>query len=141
MQEFRGYSRSEDPLVAHQPVEIDCGVAGIYPERNALEIDTRYCNYALVAAPAKLAVSKGTTIEIALHHFDLNAPEPATAHLALLFDRDVQWETTIGIPSTAAVLHVSFEATRDLAEGEPVRLHLHNHGQNTWTLSSVRVVE
>ena len=70
-------------------------------------------------------------------HFDLRAPEPATAHVAVLFGDEVQWELEIPIPSYAYVYTETFQATRALAPGEPIRLHLHNHGQNTWIFSSL----
>src|SRR5262245_43461709 len=46
------YAASEDPMASHQPEQVDCGPAGWYVEPSLdvplLEIDTNYCNYALL---------------------------------------------------------------------------------------------
>jgi hypothetical protein len=108
-----------------------------FVERGSLEVDTVNCNYLLVEHPAQRPVPRGSNVYLELVHFDLAAPEPATAHVALFFGDDLQWELEIPIPSLAYVYKETFQATRDLAEGEPIRFHLHNHGQNTWLLDSL----
>lgn len=134
---WRNYEAAQDPLPEHQPDEIRCTIAGWFVERGSLEVDTQHCNYLLVEHPAQRRVPAGSTIQLELVHFDLDATEPATAHVALFFGGDVQWEREIPIPSFAYVYREKFLATRALEEGEPIRLHLHNHGQNTWLLDSL----
>ncbi|HTU58104.1 MAG TPA: hypothetical protein VMF89_06715, partial [Polyangiales bacterium] len=136
-QEWRNYESALDPLPEHQPDEIRCTIAGWFVERGALEVDTQQCNYVLVEHPVQRAVPEGSTVQLELVHFDLDAPEPATAHVALFFGADLQWQREIPIPSFAYVYKETFQATRALDEGEPIRLHLHNHGQNTWLLDSL----
>jgi len=136
---WRSYPAELDPLPSHQPVSIDCGIVGWFVERGSLEVDTTQCNYLLVEHPAQRDVPQGSDVQLELVHFDLAAPEPATAHVALFFGDDLQWELEIPIPSLAYVYKETFQATRDLQEGEPIRLHLHNHGQNTWLLDSLYV--
>jgi hypothetical protein len=135
--EWSNYPPELDPLASHQPDAIDCNIAGWFIERGSIEVSTGDCNYLLVEHPAQLAVAKGSPVQMELVHFDLGAPEPATAHVAILFGDEVQWELEIPIPSSAYVYKETFIATRDLDVGEPVRLHLHNHGQNTWVLESL----
>ncbi len=138
---WQRYAASLDALPSHQPAMIDCGVAGVYVEYGNLEVDTGYCNYVLAQAPALVSIDKGARVELELQHFDLTAPMPAEAHVAIFFGKDLQWETHVPIPHAAEIQHVHWAATRALAAGEPVRLHLHNHGQNNWAIGYLRVRE
>ena len=137
---WRAYPASEDPLPTHQPSQIDCGAGGFYVERQQLEIDTSYCNYLLAEHPSRLSIAANTEVSIELSHYDLTAPEPTTAHAALLFGDDVVWETFIDIPAAADVLHATVRSPHALAAGQPVRLHLHNHGQNNYALGPILVM-
>ena len=134
---WQDYPVELDPLADHQPPTIKCGIAGWFMEGGLLEVDTSHCNYLLIEHPAVVDVPAGSEIEIEIGHFDLLAPEPATAHLALLFDADLQWEQFVDIPGPGNLQRSRFRATRDLAAGEPIRLHLHNHGQNTWLVAQL----
>jgi hypothetical protein len=134
---WQGYPASLDPLSDHQPAMINCPDVAWFPEGNVLDIETSFCNYLLVQQPSKAAVPAGSELELELRYFDLRAAEAATAHLAFLFDRDVQWELSIPIPSDGAENRWRFRATRGLAAGEPIRLHLHNHGTNSWLIGKV----
>jgi hypothetical protein len=139
--QWRTYPREEDPLASHQPGPIDCGPAGWYVEPAwdppLLEIDTTFCNYVLLEQPAAAAVAEGDPIEFELRHYDLRAPEPAEAHIAWSFGGELEWETSIAIPSDAAVHVFEWRAKHGLAAGEAIRLHLHNHGQNTWLIAGL----
>lgn len=139
--QWREYPREEDPLASHQPGAIDCGPAGWYVEPALepplLEIDTTFCNYALLEQPAAADVSEGDPIEFELRHYDLRAAEPAEAHVAWSFGSELEWETAIAIPSDAAVQVFTWRAKHRLVAGEAIRLHLHNHGQNTWLIGSL----
>ena len=134
---WHNYPVELDPLPDHQPAMIKCGLSGWFVEAGSLEVDTANCNYLSIEHPAAEAVPAGTEIELELGHFDLLAPEPATAHVALLFESELQWEDFIDIPGPGNLERSRFRATRDLAAGESIRLHLHNHGQNTWLFGQV----
>lgn len=133
------YPPEEDPLRDHQPPEIMCSLAGWFVERDALEVNTGECNYVLAQHPALVDVPEGAMVEAQLYYYDLIAPEPAVAHIAVLFGDDLQWETELDIPRPGNVELIEFNATRALSAGEPIRLHLHNHGQNTWLLVQTSV--
>lgn len=129
----------EDPLVDHRPATVDCGIAGWYPQGEEIEIDTNFCNYAALAQPSLVAIDTCTPLRLELYHFDLLAPEPAEAHVAMLIDGQVVWEKFIAIPGgstpyKAAVYEEDFLSPIAAPAGAEVMLHLHNHGQNTWTL-------
>jgi hypothetical protein len=102
-----------------------------------LEIDTAFCNYLAIEQPSLLDVKAGDELVLEVLHYDLIAPEPAQAHIALSFDGELQWQTEVAIPQRAGVLSVTTPATRALAVGDSVQLHLHNHGQNTWQLTKL----
>lgn len=138
--DWHEYPAEQDPLREHQPSEpIDCGLGGWLVERDldAVEVDTAWCNYALIEHPALVDVPKGSEVELEFWHYDLIAPEPAVAHAALLFDAELQWEVSVDIPGLANLQRFRFKTTRALRTGEPIRLHVHNHGQNTWMLGEV----
>ena len=131
--------RSRDPFADHRPDAVACGIAGFYAERGALEIDTAQCNYLAIEQPAMHSVRAGDEIAFELLHYDLTAPTPAAAHVALTLDGGVAWQTEIAIPAPANAITVSASATRAISAGAPIGFHLHNHGQNTWLLRALRV--
>lgn len=134
---WQRYDASLDPLPTHQPVEVVCRESATLYESEAYEIDTTRCNYLLAQHPSELDLPLGSRVQLSLLHYDLTAPEPAEAHLALLFGDSLQWETRVAIPSPANVIDQTFTTSKVLARGEPIRLHLHNHGGNTWLFVSL----
>ncbi|MEY4510656.1 MAG: hypothetical protein RLZZ450_2778 [Pseudomonadota bacterium] len=137
-QGWRRYEAALDPLRSHQPGELTCAASATFLEYGSFEIDTTRCNYVLSEHPSQLALARGTELKMELLHYDLTAPEPAEAHVAILFGDALQWETSIPIPSAGDVVKASFTATRSLALGDPIRLHLHNHGGNAYLIVSLQ---
>ncbi|MGB1013632.1 MAG: hypothetical protein ACPG4T_05825 [Nannocystaceae bacterium] len=131
-------SPTNDPFSEHRPASVECGLSGALVENGALEINTNNCNYYAAFQPMLVGLETGDPVTIELRHFDLVAPEPATAHVAIEIAGDTVWEQTIDIPGPAAVLKPSWVAPRDYPAGTAVDIHLHNHGQNTWTLAWIR---
>jgi hypothetical protein len=136
-QGWRRFDAAVDPLRSHQPPTIECLPSATFVEYGSFEVDTTRCNYALSEHLAQRAVQVGSAVELELLHYDLIAPEPASAHLALLFGDALQWETTLPIPAPGGLVKASFRATRALSVGDPIRLHLHNHGGNTYVILSL----
>lgn len=128
---------TDDPLPDHQPATISCGVAGWYVEYDTLEIDTGRCDYPLIEHPALIAVPADSDLTTQLRYYGLDAPEPAEAHVAILVGDQVQWETMVAIPQPAQVLDLGWHTPSAIEVGDPVRFHLHNHGQNHWGLSAI----
>lgn len=129
-----------DPLADHRPAQVDCGLAGWYIETSKLEVDTNWCNYLTVAQPSLLALEQGQVVQVIFYHFDLVAPEPALAHVAIWIDGQVLWEHEIAIPGDANVFVEEFPSPITAELGSEVMFHLHNHGQNTWTLQDLMVL-
>ncbi len=128
-----------DPLVDHRPAVVDCGNAGWFTQLgdSELEIDTNFCNYAALRQASRAAIQVCTPLRIGIYHFDLLAPEPAQAHAAVLIDGQIVWEKFIDIPGKAAVYEEEFPSPIAAPVGAEVMLHLHNHGQNTWTVLTI----
>lgn len=138
---------AEDPLPTHQPETVECTVAGWYVENGRTEIDTNFCNYLALRQPLLADVAAGDPLVLEFFYFDLVAPEPASAHIAALLDGQILWEQTIDIPmdedgsgafAAADFLTLEFDAPVGAQAGAELSFHLHNHGQNTWTLSDLR---
>ncbi|WP_106094775.1 hypothetical protein [Enhygromyxa salina] len=130
-----------DPLADHRPATVDCGPAGWYLEGEKLEIDTNNCNYLGLRQPSLVALEVGQALKLGLYHFDLVAPTPASAHLAVLIDGQLVWEDNVAIPGEAQVYSEEFTSPVSAPAGAEVVLHLHNHGQNTWALQQLLAEE
>lgn len=128
-----------DPLAMHRPDAVTCALGAWLLEPEGLEVNTQTCNYASFGQPSKVEVVPGARIVGSLYHFDLFAAEPATAHVALLVGEDLVWEQEIAIPGKANAFTIDVPASFAAPAGTPVNFHLHNHGQNTWTLGALQV--
>lgn len=129
----------DDPLAAHRPAEVVCPPGGWLFEPQGFEVNTIQCNYAMFGQPARAAVLAGRRVTATLYHFDLVAAEPAIAHAALLLGDAVLWEVEVAIPGKANAFTIDVVAPATVPAGTPVYFHLHNHGQNTWTLGAIEV--
>lgn len=130
----------DDPLVAHRPETVDCSdLGGWYVEDDVLEVNSGKCNYLALVEPAAVGAPAGARVTTTILHFDLTASAPTEAHLALLIAGQVVWEETIPVPSAANVFELSFPLPQSVQPGEPIGLHLHNHGQNTYNFSPLLV--
>lgn len=135
---FHELTRAEDPFAAHRPETFLCHpLNGFYVEADQLELDTANCDYLAVGQPALTGASRGTRVFGSVSHFDLTAPEPAVAHLAVTWGDLTLIEASIPIPSPADVLDFELTLAHDLGTSDLVTLHLHNHGQNTYQFGAL----
>ena len=51
----------------------------------------------------------------------------------------VVFEQQVKIPNAGGIYDVTIPSTVNVAAGELVEFHLHNHGYNTWTLLTLDV--
>lgn len=133
---------SEDVFGAERPSDAICDeTLGIGVELigndAALEIDTNLCNYATVRQPSLRALVPGDTISLRQWHYDLVAPSPSEAHLALALDGEVLWERGIPIPAAAASIDEVITVDREVPAGAELQFHVHNHGNNTYLLLAI----
>ena len=136
---WREQGAAEDALASHRPPEVNCPANAWREEDGALEVETGYCNYLSLVQPGKVAITRGDDIHLVLWHAQLRNEEPAEAHVAVSIAGKVVFEKQVDIPSAGGIYDVVIPAAANVAVGEPVEFHLHNHGYNTWTLLSLEV--
>ncbi|WP_146156304.1 hypothetical protein [Enhygromyxa salina] len=139
-QQWQTVEAAADPRADHRPDPVECGIAGWYIENDLLEIDTNYCNYLALRQPSLVAIEAGQTVGLGMYHFDLVAPEPALAHVAVYVEGQLLWEDSVEIPGAAKVYLEEIESPFRIGVGDEVVFHLHNHGQNTWVLQELTLV-
>ncbi len=129
-----------DPLAEHRPGDVDCPPGAWGPESGGFEVQTGVCNYAAFDQPLPMDLEAGDEVLITFWHDSLDAPEPATAHVAVWIGDTVLWQDEVDIPSPSGQLEAAI--TLDEAPPEQARLgfHLHNHGFNSWRWVSLDVV-
>lgn len=130
-----------DPLAAHRPELLVCPSGGWGEEFGALEVRTAQCNYLSVEQPLAAKLAVGDTLRLTVWWQNLIALEPATGHLALLIDGELLWELEVAIPGASDARTFEFPSPVAAEAGATVNFHLHNHGQNTWTLAELARVE
>lgn len=131
---------ADDPFVDHRPDDVDCPVATWGPEAGGFEIETGACAYAAFDQPLPSGVTVGDTVAITVWHDLLDAPEPATAHLAVWIGAKTLWETRIGIPTPSALVEAAAPILETPPPGARLGVHLHNHGFNSWRIISIELV-
>jgi hypothetical protein len=136
---WMGAASAMDPMPEHEDPEAVCGAGGFREELGGVEVDTGICAYAVLQHPLLESFDPRSAMQINWWHSDLVAAEPATGHLLLTVGEDTLYEAEIDIPGDAAAYLEDFEPGFSAEVGEPVVLHLHNHGYNTWNLFSLTV--
>ncbi|MGB0639571.1 MAG: hypothetical protein ACPGTU_09570 [Myxococcota bacterium] len=130
---------SDDPYPDHRGDYDDCDPGGILPEDGVLEINTNDCGYAIVGQPLASDIVAGDWVELLMYHSALAAiDEPAEAHFSLWIGENLYWERTFAIPLAAEVYPVPITVDWSAEAGTPVRLHLHNHGGNSWRVGYLK---
>lgn len=127
----------DDPLASHRPDSVECPDSATGQEElngdESFSVKTSACNYYSGSQPSLGAVEKGDPIEARIWHFELTSNEPTKAHLAIVLDGDVAWETEVDIPAEQGeLLNPTWTAQSDYPAGTTVTFHLHNHGANQW---------
>lgn len=136
--QFRFSDLSTDPLLSHQPAEVECLMSSFLMEQGGLEISTNSCNYAAIEFDAQHPLKAGDVLDVFAFHKGLWAPEPSTAHLAILIKDEIFWQTTATIPGDSEFFYYDAPITSDIEEGDPIHVHLHNHGINDWIIMHIQ---
>ena len=131
-------SKVRDVFRSHRPEDVQCAQGtGWLVEDDALEIRTASCNYLSLTQQSLLNIASDTVLELAMSHSDLNFNAPSSAHVALSIAGTTIWETTIPIPSDGNILKETITLPFAVAAGDPIDLHLDNHGSNAWSVYSL----
>lgn len=124
-----------DPLADHRPDPTICPASAWGEEFGSLEVRTGECNYLSVEQPLASPIAVGDVLRVQVWWQSLIAIEPATAHLALLIDGELVWETEVEIPGASDAQSILVVSPIAAEADAVVTFHLHNHGANTWTLA------
>jgi hypothetical protein len=133
---------SGDMFPDHAAAYTGCSFAdagSFYEEGGQLEVETGSCGYMTLEQPSLRAVPNGSSVAWVVAHADLIFAESAEAHVAISIADEVLWDFPVRIPFPSEVFALEATATSRAPLGAPVRIHLHNHGQNTWTFSEGQV--
>jgi len=133
--------KNRDAFPTHRPDDVDCEQdTGWLVEEDAMEVRTEFCNYLSISQNTLLDLEAGTELEFALSHSELNFNAPATAHVAISIAGTAIWETNIDIPSASDIIKPKVTLPFDVARGDSIEVHLHNHGDNAWTIHSLEAL-
>ena len=133
--------RNRDIFLDRRPAQIDCKRnKGWLAEDDALEIRTEFCNYLSLTQQSLLNMEAGTPLELSLSHSDLDFNAPSSANVAITIAGHTIWEINIAIPSKTNVITHSVHLPFAVSSGDPIDIHLTNHGQNTYTLHSIHAL-
>jgi hypothetical protein len=130
--------KNRDAFPDHRPAVVTCEQdKGWMIEEDILEVRTEFCNYLSISQQSLLDLAAGTNLELALSHSALNFNAPATAHLAVSIGGTPVWETSVTIPSDKGIIKETLVLPFAVSRGDPIEVHLHNHGNNTWEIRSL----
>jgi len=130
---------ASDPYPSHRNANHECDESGILAEEDVLEINTNDCDYAVVGQPILGDIRSGDLLELLMYHSALSAVEqPAEAHFSFHIGENVFWERTIDIPWASEVYVVPIEVDWSAEAGTQARVHLHNHGGNSWRVAYLK---
>ena len=112
-------------------------------EYGGVEINTGRCHEITLSQPSLIAVSAGEKLRIIAWHSQLISedPMPQTGTMMLAIGEQLIWTEQSPIPGAARSFDLVLQTQVDIAPGDPVRVHVHNHGANAWNLLSMEKVE
>ena len=129
---------AEDDPFSDRPEGAVCPDDSHMPELLGAEpvfsVDTGGCTYITARQSALRKVAKGETLVARVWHFALSAGEAAEAHVALRIGDSTVLDQTVPIPSEGGLIATSKLAMNAFEAGTPIFFHLHNHGDNSWSL-------
>jgi hypothetical protein len=132
---------ADEDAFTDRPALVSCSAGAVVAEFLSAEwvlgIDTGDCNYVTAAQRTKRAIAIGESIKVRLWHFQLSAPEPAEAHVALVIDDLDVLNEHVPIPQPGGLIVKQVRVERPVPVGSQALFHLHNHGANSWALAEV----
>lgn len=121
------------------PDDAGCSDAGLQIEDGNTEILTDLCRWASLSQPALVNGRRRSVVRGFLYHSALIA-EASEAHVAIGVADELLWEARVPIPAIPGGLTIEAELPVNVRVGDPVHLHLHNHGANAWTMFELVLV-
>jgi len=136
---WREVQGSEDPF-STENIPSNCGPGGAKVEDTILEIETDICPYVSLSQATLGDIEIDDTIKFNLWHLVLVSDPPGEAHVVVALGQQYLLEKRIPIPSSEQIYPVAWEAKQAFPAGEPIYLHIHNHGYNSYRLSQIEVI-
>ena len=128
-----------DPTPEHRSPDSSCAPRGVIPEDGVIEVNTNDCGYALLGQPITHPIAAGDTVELLMYHSALSAlEEPTEGHFSLWIGDALLWELNVSIPAAAEIYFVPVTVDFDVDPATEVRVHLHNHGGNSWRIGHLK---
>ena len=127
---------------AHDP-DATCLGLPYREEYGGVEISTERCEEITLIQPSLTEIKEGDEIRIIAWHSRLVSEDPGTHvgnFMVAIGDRIV-WSEQSAIPSEARSFDVTLQSQVNVALGESVRVHVHNHGANAWNLLTIEKIE
>lgn len=131
---------ADDPFGDHRPEEVTCPGFGYGVEGEFFEMDTGQCSYATFVQPVATAPASGEELSFVFWHLALWGPDGATAHIAVQVADQLLWQQELALPVTERATEAQMTLPRDIAAGEPIYFHVHNHGSNSYRIGPVTVL-
>lgn len=133
-----------DPFASMRPTGVQCDLAGLGVEDGAggpeFEIDTEACNYVSVHQPALTSALGGETLRVRIWHDDLTSQDgEALGYVGVQVGEARVYEADVPIPAEAGLLSADITLLPDIEIGTDVVVHVHNHGENTWSIVELSV--
>ncbi len=97
-------------------------------------VDTADCNPFEGHQRSLAPVYEGDLVSLHLWHFELTAPEPAVARVAIALGERYVFEERIDIPADPELKVLAWRADERFDAGTLVRFEVENHGANSWAL-------
>lgn len=130
---------SEDPFVARTGRESNrCPVWQPVVEGSLLEFSTRACDAMTVETPLAQDLPACTALRLDTTHAILTADAPSMGHIGLALGPEVLVHREVPIPGPAAAYADIVVLPNAVSAGTPLRLHVSNHGPNSWRFVALR---
>jgi hypothetical protein len=142
--DFTEMDEAADPFAPMVPGHLPCTPPAFVIEQDpagssTLEVRTDVCNFLTLQQPAQVPIRRGDSLRLLLWHNTLETLESAQAYAAISIDGAVVWSVDVAIPSAAVSYTPTWRASKNVPEGSPVLLHIHNHGANAWRFGGLSV--
>jgi hypothetical protein len=128
-----------DPFAEHLADSVPCENADWHREPTAIEVETKSCNYLTLMQPALRDLRAGDRLWFLAWWQRLLSEQPAIGHMAVALGKQVVWQESVMIPGEADAREVLLTGVPELHRGDPVFVHVRNHGYNSWKFSALMV--
>ena len=127
----------------HRIEDPECPGLPYREEYGGVEINTGRCDEITLTQPTLIPLKQGDRLRIIAWHSQLISedPTPHEGAFMLAIGGQLVWSEHSPIPGPARSFDLILQTQVDIAAGEPVHLHVHNHGANAWNLLSIEKVE